>query len=311
MAGIAVIGAANIDIQGTPYRPLEPGDSNPGRITVNPGGVGRNIAENAARLGLQVSFISVFGDDDYSARIIAGLRSVGVDIGGSLVLADRASPAYLCLLDADGRLHVAVSDMKLADEITPELIDRCRPLLASSRLCVLDANLRRETIEHVARSLPDLPLLFDPVSAAKAARGAGIVGRLRAVKPNRREAEILTGIEIRGEEDLDRAAALLHGRGTESVFISLGEAGLYFSGGGARGRAEFSTLPAIRSTNGAGDATTAAIAYGIVNDWEAGQTARFALGAGSIAAESDLAVNPDLDLSLASERALRTRVVRR
>ncbi len=311
MAAVTIIGAANIDIQGIPDRTLRPGDSNPGRVTVSPGGVGRNIAENAARLGLQVNLISVFGDDDYSREIVSGLRSVGVEIGGSLILPGRGSSAYLCLLDADRTLHVAVSDMKLTEEITPELIDRCRPILASSRLCVLDANLRIDAIEHVAESLPDLPLLFDPVSAAKAARGAGILSRLRAVKPNRREAEILAGIEIRGEEGLDRASGILHEQGTEAVFISLGEEGLYFSAGGARGRAAMSTREGVRSTNGAGDAMTAAIVYGIVNDWEAGETARLALAASSIAAESELAVNPSLDLSLVTERTAHTRVIRR
>ena len=43
---VVVIGAANIDIGGTPYKPLIPGDSNPGVIRMSYGGVGRNIAHN-------------------------------------------------------------------------------------------------------------------------------------------------------------------------------------------------------------------------------------------------------------------------
>ena len=41
---IVVIGGVNCDISGTPGAALRMGDSNPGRITFTPGGVGRNIA---------------------------------------------------------------------------------------------------------------------------------------------------------------------------------------------------------------------------------------------------------------------------
>ena len=51
---IAVVGGANMDIGGFPSAALVPGDSNPGQVRMSVGGVGRNIAENAARLGLEV-----------------------------------------------------------------------------------------------------------------------------------------------------------------------------------------------------------------------------------------------------------------
>lgn len=46
-----VIGGANMDILGTPGQALTPGSSTPGTVSYSPGGVGRNIAENLARLG--------------------------------------------------------------------------------------------------------------------------------------------------------------------------------------------------------------------------------------------------------------------
>ena len=48
-AYVAVVGAGNVDIGGTPDSALVPADSNPGRVTVTLGGVGRNIAENLSR----------------------------------------------------------------------------------------------------------------------------------------------------------------------------------------------------------------------------------------------------------------------
>jgi pseudouridine kinase len=48
---IGIIGGINIDIEGAPFKKLKYQDSNPGKIRLSYGGVGRNIAENLARLG--------------------------------------------------------------------------------------------------------------------------------------------------------------------------------------------------------------------------------------------------------------------
>ena len=58
-----VIGGVNMDISGTPAGPLRAGASNPGRVTLAPGGVGRNIAENLRRMGRRVSLVSILGED--------------------------------------------------------------------------------------------------------------------------------------------------------------------------------------------------------------------------------------------------------
>ena len=51
----AVVGAANIDIGGFPQGRIALQDSNPGRVILSAGGVGRNIACNLARLGVERS----------------------------------------------------------------------------------------------------------------------------------------------------------------------------------------------------------------------------------------------------------------
>ena len=58
-----IIGGANIDIIGRSDHSLIPFDSNIGKVVQSYGGVGRNIAENAARLGVKVHFVSIFGND--------------------------------------------------------------------------------------------------------------------------------------------------------------------------------------------------------------------------------------------------------
>ena len=56
---IIVIGGANMDISAQAGSPLTAGDSIPGSIRYSPGGVGRNMAENLARLGVPVELVTV------------------------------------------------------------------------------------------------------------------------------------------------------------------------------------------------------------------------------------------------------------
>ena len=76
-ARIAVVGGANMDIGGFPDGRLRLEDSNPGRVHLSVGGVGRNIAENAARLGLDVSLISAIGGDPNGRMLLEDCRQKG------------------------------------------------------------------------------------------------------------------------------------------------------------------------------------------------------------------------------------------
>ncbi|WP_455383606.1 carbohydrate kinase family protein [Salinispira pacifica] len=293
MAQITVLGGANMDIQGYPSAELLPEDSNPGRVTVTPGGVGRNIAENAARMGARVRFISVFGTDAFAAEMRGSLKPLGVDVEGSLVIADGRSSVYLCILERSGRLHVAVADMEAITRLEPGWIDLKRQLLTSADLCVVDANLQQGTIEHIARTVSGVRLFLDPVSETKAARAREVAGSFFAMKPNRREAEVLSGVSISSDADLARAAEALHRQGTRLVFISLGGRGLFYSGEGVRGFAEAPARPAV-NVSGAGDAASAAIAHGICRGLDPAGLARRAVAAAALTVGVDSTVNPEI-----------------
>ena len=77
MADITIIGGINIDIEGRPYNKLKYEDSNPGKISISYGGVGRNIAENAARMGEKVAMISFIGNDQMGIGAKNHLAQIG------------------------------------------------------------------------------------------------------------------------------------------------------------------------------------------------------------------------------------------
>jgi DNA-binding CsgD family transcriptional regulator len=56
---ICVLGGSNMDIVGFPNKRLIQNDSNPGKVKISLGGVGRNIAENLVHLGISTKLISM------------------------------------------------------------------------------------------------------------------------------------------------------------------------------------------------------------------------------------------------------------
>ena len=69
-----------MDVGGRSHSALIPADSNPGRVHMSPGGVGRNIAHNMALLGLDTRLVTVLGDDLYAEKIAASCSELGIDL---------------------------------------------------------------------------------------------------------------------------------------------------------------------------------------------------------------------------------------
>ena len=73
----AVIGGLNADIWGRPSGPIILRDSNPGSVTLTPGGVGRNIAHDLRLLGVEVKFFTAFGGDSHALAGTGRRRRAG------------------------------------------------------------------------------------------------------------------------------------------------------------------------------------------------------------------------------------------
>lgn len=254
-----VVGGANMDIAGRPDRALVRRDSNPGTVRLSPGGAGRNIAHNMALLGCDVRFVSAFGDDAHARDLQESCRAAGVDVSDSITIPGAATSTYLFIMDDGGDMELAISDMGIYDELVPARLERKLDLIERAALCVVDANVPEETIRWLAESV-STPLYCDPVSTAKAPKLRGCLGRIHTLKPNRLEAEVLSGVEIRDEESLRLAARRLLDTGLEQVFISLDTRGLLCAD--HERQVMLPVIPGeVVNATGAGDSMMAAIAW--------------------------------------------------
>ncbi|MCI6226669.1 MAG: PfkB family carbohydrate kinase [Clostridiales bacterium] len=295
---VTVVGGMNMDIGGRPYKKLVAKDSNPGAVRMSPGGVGRNIAHNMSLLGLDVRLLTAFGDDVYAQKLAAVCGELGIDISQSPVIPGGHTSTYLFVNDESGDMQLAVSDMDIYDHLTPQVLQSRRQLLDGSQVVVLDTNLPAETVAWVAKNCR-APIFADPVSSAKAEKLRPVLGRLHTLKPNRIEAELLSGVAISDDASLRRAADALLETGLHRVFISLGADGVF----AADRSGQVLHLPApegnIVSTTGCGDSFMAALAWAYLQGSDLERSARAGLAASTITMASADTINPAM-----SEEAL-------
>ena len=288
----AVVGAANIDIGGFPAGRLSMQDSTPGKVRLSAGGVGRNIACNLARLGVETRLLAPLGGDAFAGIVRDDCARAGVDTELCFSFPDEASSSYLFIADAGGDMQLAVNDMGICNRLTPEALTPRLDALNGMDAVVLDANLPAETLAFLAEAL-HVPLIADAVSTAKAPRLLATLSRLAAVKPNAIEAETLTGIPVHGPDSAARAAVQLVEMGAKRAFITLGERGVCCADAGG---ALFLPGGAVRMVNatGAGDAFTAALAWALARGFSLRDCAVAGLAAAAIAVESMDTVSPEM-----------------
>jgi pseudouridine kinase len=302
---ISIIGGITADIEGNPYNELIRGDSNPGKISMSYGGVGRNITENLARMGASVNFISVAGDDFAGRGAVRELEEIGVNVGNVRLLQEENTAVYMSILNIVGDMELALCNMDVLERISTDFIDAAYDRIKKSAIIGIDTNLTEETLEYAADKLSDIPLFLDPVSVTKAERAKKLIGRFHTIKPNRMEAEVLSGMSIMSGEDLEKAGRWFIDQGVKRVFITLGPGGVYYQDDKESGMIRPKPVRIVSAT-GAGDAFSAAILYAYLKGYDIAKTAELGMAAAAVAMQSKTAVNSRMSGELLRQELGRT-----
>ncbi len=297
MIDISIVGGIAIDIEGRPYDALQQHESNPGVINISHGGVGRNIAENAARMGANTAFISVVGGDSMGINAVKELEKLGINTDKVKFLKDEKTAIYLSILNHDGDMDTAICNMSILEKISTDVIDSALPVLRESRIVGMDANLTEEIQRYLLNHLEGTPVFFDPVSAPKSQRAKKHIGKFHTVKPNAGEASILSDIEINNEDDLCSVGRFFMSRGVKRVFITLNAKGVFYMDEKESGIIAPPKVDIVSAT-GAGDAFSAALMKSFVEGCNTELSARYGMAASRIALESKAAVNPKMSIGL-------------
>lgn len=288
MPYVTVIGAAIVDITAKSMGAIIPRDSNPGAVAQSAGGVGRNVAENLARLGVEVKLVAALGGDVFGKSLLDGCRTVGIDMSLAAIDPLAASGAYIAVLGPDGEMYVAVVDGICA--IPMSHILRHEAVIRGSEIILLDANLDEGLIADLLERFPENHIYVDPISVTKSRRIAKSLGRFHTVKMNELEAASLMGVEAIDEAGLRQAGGYFLALGVQRVVISLGARGLYYRTAAEELRLESAPLTPKNAT-GAGDAMMAGLIYCDLHRKPAAYAAAFAQAMARTALMSESAVN--------------------
>jgi len=298
MMRIAVIGAAIVDIFAKSKPKIIHGSSNPAFISIAPGGVARNIAENLSRLGAAVDFITAIGDDTFGGFLREQCAGCGIDPGKWIVRPNARTGIYIAALDNEGELYAGFNTTTVLESVKPDELEPHRETIGRSDLVIVDANMAEETIAATISMAGGVPVLVDTVSVAKAPRLARFLPNVSIIKANRAEAASLTGMSLDTEEGVRRASRELLSRGVARVFITLGAEGVC-----AADRNDIFFIPIvpveIKNVIGAGDAFSAGIA--LYSRRNLLTQARFGSLCAALTLKADEPVSPALTISAAEK----------
>jgi pseudouridine kinase len=241
--------------------------------------------------------MTAIGADPYGHTVLRQATETGIDTSQFLIVEGARTGAYLAVLDSTGSLAVAVDDMAVLEALTPRYLHDRRRLIAEAAMVVVDANLAPAALETLfaIAAKNNVRVCADPTSPVLAARLRPHVSQLALTTPNAAEAEALSGLSVDDADDALRVARYLVSVGVGLAVITLGARGVAYATSEESGH-----LPAIRTEimdlTGAGDALTAGVIFGLLNDLEPVEAVRLGLSAATLTLKCAETVCPDLSL---------------
>lgn len=298
---VLLVGATLLDTKGKPTAGLAPATSNTAEIRSTRGGTARNVAENLARLGANAFLITAVGDDATGQQLLAQTADSGVNVDHALVVPGQSTGSYIALLEADGTLSVALDDVRVMNAITPDTLDERRDLFATADMVVMDGSLSEATMREIVALTREfgVRLVADPSSARLAYKLRPFLRYLHLVVPNEVEEAALCEVDFPGyDPNVSLALARrLVTAGVENVVVTLSDFGLDYATADEMGYIPPKYSRMVDST-GTGDAVTAAIIFGMLNNLPVIESIRLGAAAASLTLQSPETVVPDLSLDM-------------
>jgi len=262
---IRCLGGVTIDRKLKSWKPLRRGTSNPVTSLSTFGGVAHNVALNLRQLTSNISLQSAVGNDDDGYRILAHVREHRIAADDILILAQQRTAHYDAILDEEGELYLALADMAIFDSIPCRSFIQAWDAWAEHDLVFLDTNLPEAILEQAINTarVKKIRLAVDPVSVSKAQKLPHSLEGVLFIKPDRLEAEALSGVSIQSTADCFKAGKILLNRGVQHVIISLGKDGYVVVNAAMQKQVPAKIVHALVDVSGAGDAFVAGMLYSI------------------------------------------------
>ena len=281
-AKLAVLGSINADhILNLAHFP-RPGETVIGKqYQVAFGGKGANQAVAAGRAGADIAFIACVGADDIGERIRQQLQQDRIDTAPVETVAEEATGVAMIFVNGEGENNIGIySGANVA--LTPACVARHQQVIADADALLMQLESPLESVLAAAKiaKAQQTQVILNPAPATQLSDE--LLALIDIITPNETEAEILTGIAVKSDEDAARAAAALHAKGIQTVLITLGRRGVWLSEQGDGVRIPGFSVQAV-DTIAAGDTFNGAFITARLEGVAMHDAVRFAHAAAAIA----------------------------
>jgi ribokinase len=291
---ILVIGSSNIDLILRIPRFHHPGETIKGENLVTVfGGKGANQAIASKRLGGKVTFMTKLGNDSYGKSYHHYLIKMGLQ--QKYLLKDKMLPTGIALIELvpKGENRIIVSS-GANGSLSLKDLKRLTPLWKEIKVFVTQFEIPIETVKmglKMAKKHGAITLLnpSPPIQLP-----SNILSLVDFIVPNEWEAQSLTGIKWKGDQEIRKMAKRLLDMGVKNVVITLGPKGLFFKNNSQEFWMEAFKVKAV-DTTAAGDAFLGALASGLSENKPLREVLESANGAGALAT-TKLGAQPSLPL---------------
>ncbi len=306
-ARVLVVGSINMDLIVQCERVPEQGETIHGDAwRTAPGGKGANQAVSCSRLGAETAMVGRVGEDEFGARLRAGLASDGVDV--EAVRADREAPSGAALILLEEAAHNRIVVIKGANaRLGDEDVAGAGRLLKQADIVLMQLEVPVRIVKAVAAQARACGVrsLLDAGPATAEAVAAGLPALVDLTSPNQVEAQAFTGLPVRDLPEAREAARRLVEMGARDVVLKLGEEGCYWLGAEGEQHVPAFTVEPV-DTTAAGDAFTGCLAVSLAQGVAMPEAMRRANAAGALACLK-LGAQPSMPTADALEVFLRER----
>lgn len=279
---VAVVGKANVDYLARAPRLPRPGEGVSGDLFQEAaGGKGANQAVGAARLGARAALVAVVGDDERGELVLAALRREQVD--ARFVTRERGEPTgvALCQIDGAGQKQM-LSFVGANARLSAERVHAAAEVLGGCRVLLTQMGVPREALFAALRLAREAGAKVVLDAAPGLPADDALLGQVELVRPNRFEAEALTGVAVTDRASALRAARQLVERGAGAALVQAGAEGdVLLCGEGETWLPRF-PVKCVDAT-GAGDAFSSALAVCIAQGLPLPEAGRFASACAALA----------------------------
>ena len=264
MKNICVIGSLNMDLVVNVDTMPKPGQTIIGsNFKEVPGGKGANQAVAMARLNGNVSMIGKVGEDGFGQTIINSLKNDKVDTT-YIQTSKGATGVALITVDKNAQNSIVVSP-GANFEVKEDDIDNNIEAIKNSDIVVLQLETPLNTIKYALNKAKELNkyTILNPAPAVKL--DDEIIKNVDLLTPNETELEIISGVSIETEEDIQKAAQIMIEKGVKELIVTLGSKGsLYIN----KEKSMFKKAYKVEAvdTTAAGDSYTGALAVALSQD---------------------------------------------